>query len=372
TSAHALDYDDVALGGHPSTVLVPAVLAAAEAADASGARAIEAYLVGYETWAELASREPDPYHEKGWHPTAVLGTVAAAAAVCRLRGLPADASLRALGVAASMASGLVANFGSMTKPLHAGRAAACAIDAVDLASDGLTSSADALGSATGYLAALSPRGRAERGPPVMRLGSRLRIREAGLSVKRYPVCYSSHRAIDGVLAIVAAHRIVEGEIREIRVTIGPTAAAMLHNHAPATALEARFSLEFAVACAAVAGNVGLRELDDARVADPRVRRLMAAVRIDIADTRCPIEPVFAYTDRVVVTLRDGRELDSGEIRFPRGNARLPMSDEELAVKFTDCATGIDRGLADRLLDSLGRLEALPSVRTLPMPAAAVR
>ncbi len=130
TAAHALDYDDVSLGGHPSAVLMPAILAEAERLDASGADVIRAYLVGYEIWAELFKRDPNPYHLKGWHPTAVLGVVGAAGAIAFLNKLSPEKSRHAIALAASMASGLVANFGSMTKPLHAGRAASNAIDAV--------------------------------------------------------------------------------------------------------------------------------------------------------------------------------------------------------------------------------------------------
>ena len=162
TATHALDYDDVALGGHPSTVLVPAVLAEGERLDVSGETAMRAYLVGYEVWAELCAREPDSYHLKGWHPTSVLGTVGAAAAVASLHRLSPQSCRHALALAASMASGLAANFGTMTKPLHAGRAAACAIDAVRLAAHGLTAAPDAIEHHAGYLAALSPKGAALR------------------------------------------------------------------------------------------------------------------------------------------------------------------------------------------------------------------
>src|SRR3990167_7448943 len=187
TAAHALDYDDVALGGHPSTVLVPAVLAEGQYLGASGADALRAYLVGYEVWAELLAREPDAYHVKGWHPTAVLGTVAATAAVAHLHGLSDAACQNALALAASMAGGLVANFGTMTKPFHAGRAAACAIDAVRLPAPGLTAAPDAFEHHAGYLAALSPKGRAERERPAPGLGRQLRIFDTGLSIKKYPM-----------------------------------------------------------------------------------------------------------------------------------------------------------------------------------------
>ncbi len=371
TAAHALDYDDVALGGHPSAVLVPAVLAEGQYLDASGARALRAYLVGYEVWAELQAREPDPYHLKGWHPTAVLGTVGAAAAVASLHRLSTDDCRNALALAASMASGLVANFGTMTKPFHAGRAAACAIEAVRLAANGLTAAPDAIEHHAGYLAALSPQGRADRASPASSLGKQLRVLEAGLSIKKYPMCYATHRVIDGVLDLVGAHDVKPEDVKQVHANIGVAQASMLRNHAPVTGLEAKFSLEFAVASALVARKVGLQELTDRFVAEPRVREAMTKVSTATVDTQCPIEPVFALTDSVALELQDGRRLDSGEIRFARGNAKLPLKDEELEAKFRDCASGARDLDAARLYQRLRKLEELDSLRNLmPETAAA--
>jgi 2-methylcitrate dehydratase PrpD len=364
TAAHALDYDDVALGGHPSTVLVPAVLAEGEHLGASGADALRAYLVGYEVWAELLAREPDAYHLKGWHPTAVMGTVGAAAAVAHLHRLsPADCR-NALGLAASMASGLVANFGTMTKPLHAGRAAACAIEAVRFAALGLTAAPDAFEHHAGFLAALSPKGRAERERPASGLGRQLRILDSGLSIKKYPMCYGAHRVIDGVLDLAAAYDLKAEDVVHVDATVGVAQASMLRNHAPVTGLEAKFSLEFAVASALVRRRVGLAELNDKFVAEAPVREAMGKLSIATVDTSCPIEPVFALTDRVVIELRDGRKLDSGEIRFARGNTKLPLEDEELKAKFLDCAAGADYLDASALYQSLNRLGEQASLRQL--------
>jgi len=365
TSAHALDYDDVALGGHPSTVLVPAVLAEGESLAASGADAIRAYIVGYEVWAELAAREPDPYHEKGWHPTAVLGTVGAAAAAAYLHKLPVDACRNAIALAASMSSGLVANFGTMTKPLHAGRAAACGIEAVRMTRLGLTASPDAIEHHAGFLAALSPQSRSDRSDAASKIGERLRIVDAGLSIKRYPMCYSAHRTIDGVLDMVAANDIGVDDVSEVRVTIGTTQASMLRNHAPANALEAKFSIEFAVASALVARSVGLRELTDEFVTRDSVQRAMAKVRTQTVDTHCTVEPVFSFADRVVLQLGNGSTLDSGDIRFARGNAKLPLSADELKAKFFDCS-GDDEN-AVRLYGLLATLETLGDIRSLRKP-----
>jgi aconitate decarboxylase len=364
TAAHALDYDDVALGGHPSAVLVPALLAEGEHLDASGAEALRAYLVGYEVWAELLSREPDAYHLKGWHPTAVMGTVGAAAAVAHLHKLSPEPCRNALAIAASMASGLVANFGTMTKPLHAGRAAACAIEAVRLAAMGLTGAPDAFEHHAGFLAALSPKGRAERERPASGLGRQLRILESGLSIKKYPMCYAAHRVIDAVLDLATAHDLKAQEVGRVDASIGVAQASMLRNHSPATGLEAKFSLEFAVASALLARRIGLAQLTDKFVGETPLRELMGKVSIATVDTNCPIEPMFALTDRVVIELRDGRKLDSGEIRFARGNAKLPLREEELKAKFLDCASGADDFDAPALYRALSKLGEQGSLRAL--------
>ncbi|HEY8610908.1 MAG TPA: MmgE/PrpD family protein, partial [Roseomonas sp.] len=155
TAAHALDYDDVALRGHPSTVLVPAILAEGEALGATGAEMVAAYVAGYEVWAELIGHDQDYHHEKGWHPTGLFGAVGAAAACARLRGLDADQAAQAIALGASQSAGLGANFGTMTKPFHAGRAAQAGVMAARLAGAGMTASLDAIEHPRGFLYAIS-------------------------------------------------------------------------------------------------------------------------------------------------------------------------------------------------------------------------
>lgn len=368
-AGHALDYDDVALSAHPSTVLVPAILAEGHRLDVPGVEALRAYVVGYEVWAELTSRESDQYHIKGWHPTGVFGPVGAAAAVAFLNKLPQEQTRQALAIAASMASGLVVNFGTMTKPFHAGRAAAAGVEAVRLSMLGLTSAPDVFEHPAGYLNALSPAGRTDRERPA-ELGRSLRILESGLSIKRYPVCYSGHRVIDGVVDIAERENILPSQVRRVRVTIGPAQASMLRNHRPQTGLEAKFSAEFAVAAALVERKVGLAQLTDSFVAREDVGALLDKVVIDITHRPDPLDPAFAYADRVVIELNDGRSFDSGEIRFARGSARLPLTAAGLRTKFLDClatgavpayqAPGADLALYDRIAN----LQSLPSLRTL--------
>ncbi|VWX62432.1 conserved hypothetical protein [Burkholderiales bacterium 8X] len=364
TAGHALDYDDVGLLGHPSVVLVPALMAEGERLHASGEELLRAYVIGYECWAELISREADLHHRKGWHPTAVIGVVAVAGAVAALRQLDAGRTQQALGIAASMASGVIANFGSMTKPFHAGRAASQGIDAVNLAEAGLTSSPDALEHPGGLLAALSPSGKADRESVSHVLGRSLRIATLGLTVKKYPMCFATHRVIDATLDLVAQHDLRPDDIEKIDATIGIAQDAMLRNHAPRTALEAKFSLEFAIAAALVERKVGLVQLSDAFVQRREVQALFGRVRIATTDTRCSYEPSLAASDRVTIHLRDGRVLDSGEVSGTRGDMATPLAAGELRAKFMDCTTDAPEIDRERLFDRLQKIEKIEDLAEL--------
>jgi aconitate decarboxylase len=212
-AGHALDYDDTGINGHPSVVLVPALLASAESRGCSDAALFAAYLTGYEAWAGLAAREADKLHGKGWHPTGVLGTVAVAAAVAHLEQLTAQQAAHALGIAASLAGGLMGNFGSMTKPLHAGWAARHGLEAVALARLGVTACDDVLESSNGFLAAFSPAGRVDLGPWTE--PGEPRLRTGGLSIKKYPVGFASHKIIDAVIMLRNAHGLRPEQVRGI-------------------------------------------------------------------------------------------------------------------------------------------------------------
>lgn len=362
TAAHALDYDDVALCGHPSAVLVPTLLAEGQRLKADGQSLIRAYVVGYETWAELASRDDNTYHLKGWHPTSVFGVVAAAAAVACLRRLPSKTCSHALAIASSMAAGLVANFGSMVKPLHAGLAAAHAIDAVNLASCGVEGSPDALEHEAGYLAALSPNGSADLCSPPDSLGAELRIRRFGLNIKKYPMCFATHRIIDAAIALASRNNVSASDIKVMNAHIGVAQASMLRNHRPTSAIQAKFSIEFALAAAFTARKVGLKEVSDSFVLRDDVRALYEKVRVSTRSTVCADEPALAASDRLTVELESGGLLDSGEIEFALGAARNPITSVALHQKFMDCAATlptVDAVSIFNFLDNLDTQMQLP-------------
>jgi 2-methylcitrate dehydratase PrpD len=263
-----------------------------------------------------------------------------------------------------MAAGLTANFGSKAKPFHAGQAAAHGIDAVNLAAAGMTAAPDVLEHPTGFLVAVSPHGGVRREALAQPLGTKLRIADLGLTIKKYPMCFATHRVIDALLDLANAHAIAPSEVAAVHATVGVAQASMLRNHAPTRALEAKFSLEFAAAAALLARRVGLAQLTDAFVDSPQVQELMRKVHVATTDTRSAEEPTLAASDRVVVSLRDGRHFDSGEVAGTRGDARHPLGEHELEAKFRDCCEGVTHVDAGRLFAALLRLPQLADVRQL--------
>jgi 2-methylcitrate dehydratase PrpD len=366
-AAHVLDYDDVAMDGHPSAALTPAILAEGWALGSSGEEAVAAYVAGYEVWALLQELEPGALHERGFHPTAIWGTLSAAAACARLNHLNPEQTTNAIAIAASLAAGTVANFGTMTKSLHAGRTAQSGVLAARLAKSGFTASSDVLEHKAGFMASHTHSGN----PAVTRgdwgLGENWRLEKMGINIKRYPMCYATHRSIDAVLDLAGEHNIDPAAIAEINVRIGDAQDLMLRNREPKTALEAKFSVEFAVASALVARKVGLKELDDGFVRRDDIVDTMRKVKRSVTTERLADMPPFAPDDRVSIRLKNGTELKHEPVVRPKGHWQKPMSDAELREKFLDCTDRkLGRKQAEELFEKLNNLEEVASLRELPV------
>ena len=360
TAGHALDYDDVAsLRGHPSTVLVPAIIAEGEALGASGRDMLAAYVVGYETWAELAWRDPGHHHRKGWHPTGIFGPIGAAAACASLRRLDAQRTAHALALAASQSSGIMANFGTMTKPFHAGRSAHSGLFAARLAEIGFTASADALEHPQGFLSAVSPAEEVDRETPARGLGEEWKIVKYRLGIKKYPACYCTHRALDAMLELLARRPLGPEEIEKITVTLSDTHALILRNHAAQTGLEAKFSIEFAMAAAVVARRAGLGEYSDSFVRRPEVQALMRKVAVETNRNYDPEVSGASVWDQVRIDLADGGSIESEKVSRAKGHADRPLTEAELFEKFRGCLdAGGSRVAPEALFDRLKHLENL--------------
>src|SRR5437016_10146736 len=363
TAAHALDFDDMCFVSlaHPSAPLVAAAWAAAEIAGASGRALLDAYIVGFEIEGRLGRAMNPRHYQRGWHCTSTLGTIGAAAAASRLLGLDASATGHALAIAASEASGLKENFGSMVKPLHAGLAARNGVVAARLAASGMTASASALDGPQGFLAAMdsaSPSLDAQSD-----LGSRWEILDTGITVKLYPSCAATHPTLDTLLDLQRRHRFTAGDVETIEIGVDAITPTVLVHDRPSTALEGKFSMPFCAAAAIVDGRVGLDSFDDDRLRDDRIVRLMPRVRMHVDAT---LDRSAAPLTQALVTVRlaDGRVL-TALANGARGYPDRPAHDDELAEKFTACALrALPEARAREGLAALRAIDHAQRVRSL--------
>ena len=368
TAAHALDYDDIlwTLYGHPSVSILSASLAVAETVGASGRDLILAYAIGVEIIGKLG-RSVNPLHyEHGWHATASIGVIGAAAACAKLMRLNTEQIAMALGIAASEASGVRRNFGTMTKPFHAGNAARGGVLAAELASAGFTSDLTAFEGEFGWARTLNARSVPKAEELQATLGKPWELSEPGIVLKRYPACGGSHCALDAMIAIRNEHKLGLKEIDKIVCDASPFAKKVLLYPRPKTGLEGKFSMEFCLAVAAIDGHAGLRHFDDKWVRDPRVVDLLQKITFE---SRSDLEPDFsadAVPAEVTVHAR-GRSF-SKKVLVPSGDPRNPMTTAERREKFLDCTDGLMAGGdASGIFDDLERLDAFPQLDALVAP-----
>ena len=370
TAAHALDYDDMCFVSlaHPSAPLVPAALAAAELAGQSGRAALDAYVVGFEVECLLGRRLQPRHYQRGWHPTSTLGTIGSAAAASRLLGLDAGTTAHALAIAASQASGLKENFGTMIKPLHAGLAAQNGITAALLAQHGLTGSDLAIDGPQGFLSAMDG-SHTDLGDIASDLGTRWEILETGITVKLYPSCAGTHPALDALLLLRGRERFSAADVEAIDVAVDSITPTILIHDRPSSGLEGKFSMPYCAAAAMVHGRVGLDTFEPAALQDSAIRALMPRVTMYVDSRFDGAAPPLTQA-RVVVRLRDGRVFELAA-NGARGYPAQPASDEELTGKFLSCAKralGPDR--AARALDAIRSIETIGDVRDLTSELAA--
>ncbi|UDY24595.1 MmgE/PrpD family protein [Nocardioides sp. Kera G14] len=327
TASHALDWDDASpsVPMHPGAVLVPALLAQAVTTEVTGAQLVEAYHVGAAVFRAVSEALPvNASVARGWHNTATSGRLATAAALANLTRLDTVATEHALGLVASMSSGSVTNFGTMTKPLHAGLAARDGVVAVSLAARGFTADRTQLEDVHGFFAQYG-----ERRPDLLaalpdRLEHWYDAWPTDWSIKRYPCCYGTHHAADAALDL--RDRLDVADIERIDVSMYAADFGILTVGRPTTGLEAKFSLEYVVAVALLRGAVTLADFEDAAIPDPAVEALRARIHV------VPDEDEPARFASLRVTLRNGRVLHT-RTDLTRGDARNPMTHDEVRAKF---------------------------------------
>ncbi len=344
TFGHGLDYDDVLaiMPAHPSVVILAAALASLNGQRIGGRAFIEAYVLGVEIGGKIGLGMTQGHYRRGFHATGTLALFSAVAALAKLHRLDVDATRQVFGIAASMSSGLRRNFGTMTKPLHSGLAARSALTALRLAQSGFTAAPDILEAPSGFF---STYGVEESDPDaaVRDLGQPFVITDPGLALKKFPCCYATHRAMDGLLALRAKLAFDAGSVEKIICRMPPGGMRVLTYPRPTTGLEGKFSLPYTLAAGALDGKYALDSFTDAAVRRREITELYA--RIDAAeDPSCQgDDPQFEKRSsgsrgfvEVEVRLRDGR---SDQIRVDKapGSPGRDMSWDELKAKFIDCA-----------------------------------
>jgi 2-methylcitrate dehydratase PrpD len=369
-AAHALDYDDMCFVSmaHPSCVLLPAALAAAETTGASGRAVLDAYVVGFEIECRLGLvMNPRHYHSRGWHCTSSIGTLGAAAAAARVTKLTRSATAHALGIAASLACGFKENMGTMVKPLHAGIAARGGVMAARLAARGFTASERALDGPQGYLAVMD----SERPPDALMsasadLGVRWEIVETGVTVKLYPSCAATHPPLDVLLDLARGERLAAETVEHVDIEVDSMTPRLLLYDRPTTPLEAKFSMPFCAAAALVFGHPTVDTFDERHIRDPRVQALMprVAMRANAAFDDAP----HLSRARVTIRLADGRTL-AGDAHGARGYPGRLTADE-LSAKFLACAKrSLPAAAAEAALAACGAIDDAATVDGLMTSAS---
>ena len=340
---HADDYDDTQLAAkpdrvyglltHPTAPVLPAVLAVAEQEGASGADVLDAYLIGTEVEMKVSEAIDPRHYRDGFHSTATVGAIGAAAAVARLRHADVPTTARALGIGASQAAGLRENFGTMTKPFHAGRAAESGVVAADLALRGWTAAEDILEAPRGFFQAAG--GGYDPASIDGALGRPWSFEGPGVSIKPHPSGSLTHPGMRVMRRLIEEHDIRPEQVKRVRVGTNKNMPNALIHHRPKTELNAKFSMEFCMAILLLERKAGLAEFTDEVVARDNVRRMIERIDFGVH----PEAEAAGYekmTTIIEIELVDGRTV-SGRADFGKGSPADPMTDAELEAKFHDCA-----------------------------------
>lgn len=372
TAGHALDFDDNfdPPKAHATTVLAPAIMALGEQESASGRACLDAYICGLQIMGRVGQALNPPHRDRGWHATGTVGAVGAAAACARLLGLNAEQAAFALSISTSMAAGFMSQFGTMTKPLHAGLAAKAGILAASFARAGVTAGMGTLDGRTGmtrlmvgpdYESLRDAMAEPNEHGQTMRfetesIGEPLLILEHGFRVKRFPTCGVAHRAMDALLDMLAEHEFTAADVERIDVHAPRVHFNNLMHLDPQDSLQAKFSTEYTLAVTLLSGDCRLSDFTEDAVMRPEVRALYPIIH------RHPVDkPEGAFPTQVKVTLKDGRLLEAA-VGLPLGSKVAPFSTEQYWVKFESCVDGhLPASQARELRQSLEDIESLPSI-----------
>lgn len=372
-SIHGDDFDDTQLAvapdrvygllTHPTAPVLPVALATAETQNASGKAFLVGYNVGVEVESKVAEAINPRHYVDGFHSTGTCGAIGAAAAALSVGARTSEAEIRrSLSIAASQSAGLRENFGTMTKPFHAGRAAEAGIIATDLAVRGWTASEDILTAPRGFFSAAG--GGYDSSSISGKLGAPWVFDYPGVSIKPHPSGSLTHPAMTEMAELIARHGIKASEVEEVTVGTNKNMPNALIYHDPETELEAKFSMEFCMAILLIEGRAGLAEFTDEIVNRPDVKQMMKRVRFEV-DPEAEAAGYAKMTSIITVRLLSG-EVIRGRADFGKGSPLYPMSYPDVAEKFFECAAFAAWPLveAERVVELVRSVESLESIASL--------
>lgn len=359
--SHLLDYDDTGFS-HPTACILPAALAVAEEAGATGADVVTAVCVGLEVFERmsLSGREHEPVlRKRGFHPTSLYGCSAAAAAAGSIVKLNPAQMAVAIGLAAANAGGLTQHFGTWGKGIHAGNAARAGVTSVLLARKDYFADPDGLEGDMGFFSAFHGPGNYNLGKVGDKLGTHWSIVDPGLTVKRYPCCGGNLRALDAAQGLIQEHGIKFDDAVRLDVDVHPDLLFTVRFHKPTQGFRGKFSLDYVLAAMLLDGRVDLDSFSDAYCNAPKMRASLDKVHI----TQHPEWPNDRESRRkcpVTITMKDGRKLTK-TVSKVRGSPENPITRDELLDKYRGCASRVLDG--ERLEKSITVLENLDKVPT---------
>jgi 2-methylcitrate dehydratase PrpD len=366
TASHALDFDDFSdlLGGHQSVPLVPVLFALGEEYGLSGADIINAYVVGFEVEHRFAMAVHPHHYDKGWHPTATLGIFGTVAAAARALKLDHKKTSLALAIAASMASGIKANFGTMTKPLHVGHSGRAGLMAVLLAERGFEANPGAMEHHQGFFNVFNGSGNFDPAPLTDAWTDALAIELPTIGIKQFPCCGSTHQAIAAMLNLVQENNLKSDDVKAIEIATHPRRLRHTNTPRPTSVLQAKFSVQYAVARALLDGTVRLKDFEDEAYTHPDIEKLLAITSAaPFGEANAPDGQT--WDAEVAVILNNDKRLVNRVNNMVGRSGDNAMSVSELRDKFSDCARRIlTVDQCDQVFDQMSNLDALPRLGDL--------
>lgn len=366
--SHALDYDDYVLPnwtGHPTAPVLPAVFALGHRQKISGKDALLAYIVGFEAGGKIGEGLGREHYEKGgWHATATLGTMGATAACCNILKLDVDKARAALGIACSEAGGVRENFGTMTKPLHAGLAARNGVTAATLGQMGFTGDANAIEGELGFCKLFNGGADYDLDQMTKGLGESFLIVENGVSIKPYPCCAEGHRCLDAIIYLIEKHDIKPDDVESVECRTSDIVPQVMIRHRPKTGAEGKFSMEYCMAVALLDRAAGLSQFKTERVQDPKVQELLTRVHYFHPPEISGYLKMESNPETVTVKMHDGT-IYSREVLDSKGRPGNRLTSEELIAKYSSCAAlSFPQEKIDRSVEMLQGLEKLDDISEL--------